>query len=152
MHSNLATLLTLSALALTDLAFSQSVQVLDPSYHRILGVSKSEQIRANMRIVEGALSKQISPPLDNKLTLTDFVHPDYSNQHARMDLSGPVRVKFKVDKRGRTKIIQIVESPGQQLLDSVTDAIEIWQFEPLKRNGEVIEHEFRIDWVFPRAR
>jgi TonB family protein len=145
-------LLFLAVSALAQSVHAQAVELIDPAYFRVSGLSKSELQRANMRSIERTLSKQFDQPIDGTLTLREFVVPDFSSQHIRADLHGTVKVRFRVDKRGRTKVLKVIESASPHLEDSVTDAVEIWEFEPIKRNGEAIVQEFILEITFARVR
>jgi TonB family protein len=78
--------------------------------------------------------------LAHQLQRTIYVAPEYPD-HALTDrVGGSVTVQYVVDKQGKTKDVQVIESDPRGVFDrAATDAIRRWRYRPAKYNGQPIE-------------
>lgn len=76
----------------------------------------------------------------SSLTRVKYVAPKYPRSAERRNVSGWVEVIFTVALDGSVKDIDIINSqPGDTFVNSATNAVEKWRFEPVVENGETVE-------------
>jgi len=96
------------------------------------------------------LRKQIDPPLDQPLTALSLKVPPYPDEVRRANITGVVRIQFKVEPNGNVSSPAIVGAPPPILAALVVNSMLSWRFEPITRNGHPThlwltwEYEYRL--------
>ena len=90
-----------------------------------------------------------SPVAVSSLQRTRYVAPKYPRAAQRRGLSGWVDVLFTVDIDGTVTDIAIRDSnPGDTFVNSATNAVEDWEFEPVIENGVAIQKRAAVRMMF----
>jgi TonB family protein len=90
-----------------------------------------------------------SPVAVSSLRRTRYVAPKYPRTAQRRGLSGWVDVMFTVDIDGTVTEIAIRDSnPGDTFVNSATNAVEDWEFEPVIENGVAIQKRAAVRMMF----
>ena len=90
-----------------------------------------------------------SPVAVSSLRRTRYVAPKYPRAAQRRGLSGWVDVMFTVDIDGTVTDIEIRDSnPGDTFVNSATNAVEDWEFEPVIENGVAIQKRAAVRMMF----
>jgi len=90
-----------------------------------------------------------SPVAVSSLKRTRYVAPKYPRTAQRRGLSGWVDVMFSVDIDGTVTDIEIRDSnPGDTFVNSATNAVEDWEFEPVIENGVAIQKRVAVRMMF----
>jgi TonB family protein len=90
-----------------------------------------------------------SPVSVSSLRRTRYVAPKYPRSAQRRGLSGWVDVMFTVDIDGTVTDIAIRDSnPGDTFVNSATNAVEDWEFEPVIENGVAIQRRAAVRMMF----
>jgi TonB family protein len=74
--------------------------------------------------------------------------PTYPQQLRRENIEGRVVAEFRVDRKGQTHQIKIIESDHPDFSASVVEALLNWRFMPGLVDGEPVEFRMRIPMVF----
>jgi TonB family protein len=91
----------------------------------------------------------LSPVSVSSLRRTRYVAPKYPRTAQRRALSGWVDVLFTVDIDGSVTDIEIRDSnPGDVFVNSATNAVEDWEFEPVIENGVAIQRRAAVRMMF----
>ena len=84
--------------------------------------------------------REQQPVAVSSLMRVKYVAPKYPRSAERRNISGWVEVVFTVALDGTVKDIDIINSqPGDTFVNSATNAVEKWRFEPVVENGETVE-------------
>ena len=76
----------------------------------------------------------------SSLDRTRYVAPKYPRAAERRGLNGWVDLMFTVGLDGKVKNIEVMGSePGEIFVSSAVDAVERWEFEPVRENDAVVE-------------
>ncbi|MDQ8205486.1 energy transducer TonB [Pelagicoccus sp. SDUM812003] len=64
--------------------------------------------------------------------------------------SGTLRIEIMIDESGRTKVLKILETPGESANAPAIEALEQWVWTPPKKNGEPVKARYIIPfgWRF----
>lgn len=64
--------------------------------------------------------------------------------------SGTLRIEIMIDENGITKVLNILESPGETANQPAIEALEQWVWTPPKKNGEAVKARYIIPfgWRF----
>lgn len=63
----------------------------------------------------------------------------YPEEAAQEDVTGSVRLKAIVDRRGRVEEAVVVRSSGDDRLDAAAEsAVRRWRYRPARRNGRAV--------------
>jgi len=90
-----------------------------------------------------------SPVAVSSLRRTRYVAPKYPRTAQRRGLSGWVDVMFTVDIDGTVTNISIRDSnPGDTFVNSASNAVEDWEFEPVIENGVAIQKRAAVRMMF----
>ena len=90
-----------------------------------------------------------SPVSVSSLRRTRYVAPKYPRAAQRRGLSGWVDVLFTVDIDGTVTDVTIRDSnPGDTFVNSATNAVEDWEFEPVIENGVAIQKVAAVRMMF----
>ena len=90
-----------------------------------------------------------SPVSVSSLRRTRYVAPKYPRAAQRRALSGWVDVLFTVDIDGTVTDVEIRDSdPGDTFVNSATNAVEDWEFEPVIENGVAIQKRAAVRMMF----
>jgi TonB family protein len=90
-----------------------------------------------------------NPVSVSSLKRTKYVAPKYPRAAQRRGLSGWVDVVFTVDIDGTVTDISIRDSnPGETFVNSATNAVEDWEFEPVIENGVAIQKRAAVRMMF----
>ena len=90
-----------------------------------------------------------SPVAVSSLRRTRYVAPKYPRAAQRRALSGWVDVLFTVDIDGTVTDITIRDSnPGDTFVNSATNAVEDWEFEPVIEDGVAIQKRAAVRMMF----
>ncbi len=91
----------------------------------------------------------VVPAAVNSLVRTNYVPPKYPRNALRRNLSGWVDVEFTVSTEGTVKDVEVRASePGDVFAGSATRAVEQWEFEPVLRDGVVVEKRAAVRMMF----
>jgi TonB family protein len=91
----------------------------------------------------------VVPAAVNSLVRLNYVAPKYPRNALRRNLSGWVDIEFTVSTEGTVKDIGARASePGDVFVGSATRAIEQWRFEPVLRDGVVVEKRAAVRMMF----
>jgi len=91
----------------------------------------------------------LSPVAVSSLQRTRYVAPKYPRAAQRRGLSGWVDVLFTVDIDGTVTDVAIRDSnPGDTFVNSATNAVEDWEFEPVIENGVAIQKRAAVRMMF----
>jgi len=89
------------------------------------------------------------PVAVSSLRRTKYVAPKYPRAAQRRGQSGWVDVLFTVDIDGSVTDIGIRDSnPGDTFVNSATNAVEDWEFEPIIENGVAIQKRAAVRMMF----
>jgi periplasmic protein TonB len=78
-----------------------------------------------------------------------YVAPKYPRAAERRNLSGWVDVVFTVRSDGTTGDIEVRDSdPGDIFVSAALRAVEKWEFEPIRENGQVVERQAGVRMMF----
>ena len=93
--------------------------------------------------------RERQPVAVSSLTRVKYVAPKYPRSAERRSISGWVDVVFTVTLDGSVKDIDIVSSqPGDTFVNSATNAVRRWLFEPVVENGETVEKRAGVRMMF----
>ncbi|MCO7224530.1 TonB family protein [Pleionea sp. CnH1-48] len=99
-----------------------------------------------------ALKSQLYPDIDNNSYLLQVAHmiePEYPSRAKESNISGKVKVRFDLDRKGNVRNFRLLESAPRKTFDeSVIESFPKWRFKPYKNaNGEPVysyDHEFTV--------
>jgi len=101
---------------------------------------------------ELSLQKQITPPLDTPLRLTDFVEPRYPSfllGDGSRSIRGDVVLSFEVLPSGFVGATKVLSPTDEALNKPAVAAIRKWRFSPPLRDGKparlFLQHTFRME-------
>jgi TonB family protein len=105
---------------------------------------------AERRLVERNLSVQVNPPLDAPLRLAAVTLPAYPPALKRRDKVPPmpVTVQFVVSENGGVSDASVVGAADPEVATVCVQALRLWRFEPLRRNGQPTTQRFRFQFLF----
>lgn len=101
-------------------------------------------------IVEGVQNAKIvdSIHLDNKPRTRSQTPPAYPMEARHSGLTGEVWVEFVVDQSGHVKTARVVRSSSSIFESATLRAVQLWRFEPGKRNGRPVSFRMVAPVVF----
>lgn len=113
----------------------------------------AEPVQANVSTQQQTASapsaNNSSPVSVSSLRRTRYVAPKYPRAAQRRALSGWVDVVFTVDIDGTVTDIEVRDSnPGDTFVNSATNAVEDWEFEPVIENGVAIQKRAAVRMMF----
>lgn len=113
----------------------------------------AEPVQANVSTQQQTASapsaNNSSPVSVSSLRRTRYVAPKYPRAAQRRGLSGWVDVVFTVDIDGTVTDIEVRDSnPGVTFVNSATNAVEDWEFEPVIENGVAIQKRAAVRMMF----
>jgi len=86
--------------------------------------------------------------LDRPPGLRAGVPPNYPRELRRERIGGVVRLRVAVRPDGRVEVREVVDSPHPALPNAALDAAVRYRYEPPSRNGNPVEAEFIMPFVF----
>ncbi|WP_252178089.1 energy transducer TonB [Endozoicomonas sp. 4G] len=118
-------------------------------------VKPQDEAPAETQVVKTATEKTEVEGLSNepvfvsKPAIRKSVPPKYPRIAQRRNQQGVVMLEVVVDSQGHAMNIKVLESSGFELLDqSAIEAVEDWQFEPQKRNNQLVASRVHIPVAF----
>jgi TonB family protein len=79
---------------------------------------------------------------------THYVEPDYTSEAEASNLSGSVRLRVEVDRRGRVGEIEVIEGLSMGLTEEAIKAVRQWRYEAATRNGTPVDAEINVAVTF----
>lgn len=95
----------------------------------------------NVRVVD-------SVHLDNKPRTRSQTPPAYPMEARNSGLTGEVWVEFVVDQSGHVKTARVVRSSNSVFESATLRAVQLWRFEPGKKNGRPVSFRMVAPVVF----
>ncbi len=96
-------------------------------------------LRKDVRAVEITRESQRRIPF-GQMRLLEYVQPTYSSRLAARQVEGWVDVEFTVLRSGETSDIVVIDSSHENFfVDSTTEAVAAWRFEPRRFRGQEID-------------
>ena len=133
------------------LALSTGCETRGPQYTVERGGPSLQGQQAERVLIEKIaqlLGKQIDPPLDKPLTALSLHLPPYPEDVRRANITGKVRIRFKVESTGTVSSPTIVGAPPPILAALVVGSMLSWRFEPITRNGQPIDLWLIYEYVY----
>lgn len=106
--------------------------------------NKVESVNGNSIIIDPEVRKTLAKDPVVRRT----VSPKYPIDLRALGVTGKVLTRFKIDKRGNVISPTVVESSNGSFNNSVIYALRQWKFSPAERNGEAVEIEARLLFMF----
>jgi TonB family protein len=90
--------------------------------------------------VDGARSSEIQ--------IVRAVPPTYPTALLLSRVSGTVKIRFTIDREGKVRNPQVLESPHPLLSERALAALELWQFHPRMKAGVPVETQVVMPFLF----
>jgi len=74
--------------------------------------------------------------------------PIFPHSIGAIEPGGRVLIELKIDKTGKVKIAQVMQSVARDLDEAAMEAVKTWSFEPAKCDGTPIEQRFPVEINF----
>ena len=108
------------------------------------GDSDTNKVESASIIIEPEVRKTLAK--DSVVRRT--VSPKYPTNLKALRVTGEVLTQFRIDEKGNVISPTVVKSSNRSFNNNVINALRQWRFSPAERNGEAVEIEARLLFLF----